>query len=428
MRPDDLDTSADRSFDLSDLPAGTSRRDMLRAAGGVGLAALLGSSAATGSNQAAAADTKTLASATTMPAISAAHLPTPGKTFRIGVVSAAIKGKPQKLNGHTWHFANGMHPECDLAKVKKYKDPGSAGIFERYFRNPRTSFDIVPFPDTRITCVYDADPTAQQMYCEAFPGVKIVKTLEEMMPQVDAIFMGDASGYGEDHYDLVAPGLEAGKPTFCDKPIGGTIEQTRKILKLAQDRKTPLMSSSLYRHQWGTDQALRYRDSKEYGERTFAMCSQAGGHNTDRWLVYGQHPTWMIMTLCGPGVKAVNMVEHKEMCHVMVTYEDRAPAEIWCGRPDMGHRYCHSQIHFEKKKRDEGFEGMYEWTPAIDGEYWLGHHYQMVRLQQAFVGMCRTGIEPVPHQEILEVTAIIHAALKSRDEKSRFVELAEVLG
>lgn len=398
-------------------PSATSRRDLLRAAGGAGLAAL---GLAAAERNSAAADPKPAAVA---PAFPTSHYPTPGKTFRIGVVSAAIKGKPQKLNGHTWHFANGLHPECDLAKVKKYKDPGSAGIFERYFRNPRTNFSTVPFPDTRITCVYDADPTAQEMYCEAFPGVKIVKTLEEMMPQVDAIFMGDASGYGEDHYDLVAPGLEAGKPTFCDKPIGGTVEGTRKILKLAQDRKTPLMSSSLYRHQWGTEQALRYRDTKEFGERTFAMCSQAGGHNTDRWLVYGQHPTWMIMTLCGPGTKAVNMIEYKDMCHVTLTYEDRAPAEIWCGRPDMTHRYCHTQIHFEKQK-----DGFYEWTPAIDGEYWLGHHYQMVQLQNAFVGMCRTGLEPVPHREILEVTAIVHAALKSRDEKSRFVELAEVLG
>jgi len=33
----------------------------------------------------------------------------------------------------------------------------------------------------------------------------------------------------------------------------------------------------------------------------------------------------------------------------------------------------------------------------------------------------------VPHQEILEVTAIIHAAVKSLQEKSRLVDLAEVM-
>jgi hypothetical protein len=41
--------------------------------------------------------------------------------------------------------------------------------------------------------------------------------------------------------------------------------------------------------------------------------------------------------------------------------------------------------------------------------------------------MLRTGKEPNPHEEILEVTAVVHAAAKSLGEKSRLVELAEVL-
>jgi hypothetical protein len=49
-------------------------------------------------------------------------------------------------------------------------------------------------------------------------------------------------------------------------------------------------------------------------------------------------------------------------------------------------------------------------------------------MAQTFREMIHTGIEPVPHQEILEVTAIIHAAAKSLEEKNRQVSLAEVLG
>ena len=41
--------------------------------------------------------------------------------------------------------------------------------------------------------------------------------------------------------------------------------------------------------------------------------------------------------------------------------------------------------------------------------------------------MALTGKEPVPHQEILEVTAVVHAAAKSLTEKSRLVKLAEVM-
>ena len=89
-------------------------------------------------------------------------------------------------------------------------------------------------------------------------------------------------------------------------------------------------------------------------------------------------------------------------------------------RPDVVGRYCSTSVHFAKK--------VYTYTPAIEDHYWLGHHYQMLNMADAFRKMVETGVEPVPHQEILEVTAIIHAGVKSRDDKSRLVTLAEVMG
>src|SRR5438132_6425613 len=84
----------------------------------------------------------------------------PEKVFRIGVVSASIGGKPQKTNGHTWHFAQYLHPTINLDAIKKYLDPGSVRMFHDYVRNPRYNFDRLPFPDTRITHYYDADLTS----------------------------------------------------------------------------------------------------------------------------------------------------------------------------------------------------------------------------------------------------------------------------
>ena len=175
----------------------------------------------------------------------------PNKVYRIGVVSASIGGKPQKTNGHTWHFASYAHPECNLDAVKKYIDAGSAAYFKSHLRNPRHAFDGWPFPDTRIAYYYDADQSAIMGFTEAFPGVKPATSLKEMVDNVDAVWLGDASGRGEDHFDLLAPALEKGLPCFCDKPIGGTVEGTRKILEFAKKYKAPLMSSSIYRHEFG---------------------------------------------------------------------------------------------------------------------------------------------------------------------------------
>ena len=350
----------------------------------------------------------------------------PDKVFRIGVVSASIGGKPQKTNGHTWHFAQYLHPTINLDAIKKYLDPGSVRMFHDYIRNPRYNFGILPFPDTRITHYYDADPAAAAMFPDAFPGVKVARKLEEMVENVDAVWLGDASGRGEDHFDLVAPGLAKGLPTFCDKPIGGTVTGTRKIIEFAKKHRAPLMSSSLFRHEFGMEQALRMRDSKkfgttetEFGKLEYVIASMAGGYSPEGWFVYGQHPTWSVMTLCGPGVEAVNLYAREATAHGLVTYKDRMPAEVWYGRPDLYGNYCETSVHFTKK--------VYRFSPAMEGDFWYGHHYEMFRMADVFRGMVRTREEPVPHREILEVTAIIHAGAKSLKEKGRLVSLAEVM-
>ncbi len=344
----------------------------------------------------------------------------PRKPLRIGVISASIGGKPQKTNGHTWHFAHGFHPKVNLQAIEKHLSKGPVDLFKSHFRNANEDFARLPFENTIISSYYDADPVSAQMFVEAFPGVEVARTLDELVKNSDAIWMGDASGRGEDHFELCAPGLAKGLPTFCDKPIGGTVAETRRILEFARKHKAPIMSSSLFRHQWGTEEALRMKATGEHGPLQYVVASQGGGWTPEGWLVYGQHPTWMCMTLCGAGVKSVSMYARQNACHALLTYDDRMPAEVWYGRPDIAQFYCHTSAHFTKKT--------YEWTPAIAGNYWFGHHYQIFRMAQVFLKMVETGVEPVPHQEILEVTGILHAGVKSLQEKSRLVELVEVMG
>lgn len=343
----------------------------------------------------------------------------PQRIYRFGVISARIEGKPQRINGHTWHFAQYFHPTINMPVAQKYLDPGNAKYVPAVVRNPKINFHALPFPDTKITHYYEPDPEIAALFAEVFPGVKVARSVEEMVSEVDAVFLGDASGYGDDHYDLVAPGLEKGLPTFCDKPIGGTVAGTRKILELARKHKAPIMSSSLFRHCWGIEEALRMRDSGEWGDIQYVIASLGGGYREQAWYVYGQHPTWTIMTLLGPGVEAVSMYAREAAAHALVTYPDRMPGEIWYGRPDVSSDYCSTSVHFTKKT--------FVYTPAIEGSFAVGHHYEMFNMAAAVREMVKTGVEPVPHQEILEVTAIIQAAGKSLKEKSRLVALEEVM-
>ncbi len=340
------------------------------------------------------------------------------KVFRIGVLSARIRGKPQPLNGHTWHFAQYFHPTINYEAALKHSTPHVVSYY-KLSRDPRNSFGVLPFRDTQITHYYEPDPAIAQKFADVFPGVEVAKTPEELAKNVDAVWLGDASGFGEDHFDMIAPALERGLPTFCDKPIGETIAGVRKILNFAKQHKAPLMSSSLFRHEWGTEEALRRKTSGEFGELLYVIASMYGGYSPEGWFVYGQHPAWMVETICGHGVEAVSAYARNNSCHALVTYPDRMPAEIWYGRPDIAKDYCRTLVAFQKDR--------FEFTPAIEGSFTVGHHYEMFNMANAFRGMIKTGIEPVPHEEILEVTAMLYAGAKSMQEKSRLVSLAEVL-
>src|SRR5439155_7922624 len=140
--------------------------------------------------------------------------------------------------------------------------------------------------------------------------------------------------------------------------IGGGPAGTRKILELARRHKAPLMSSSLFRHEQGTEAALRYRDDGKFGPIRYLVASVQGGYNPDGWMVYGQHPAWTVVTLLGPGVEAVSMYAREDTCHALVTYPDRMPAEIWFGRPNEVFEYCHTAVFFQKKR--------VEFTPSIE--------------------------------------------------------------
>ena len=346
--------------------------------------------------------------------------PPDGKAWRIGVISSRINGKPQRINGHTWHFAQYLHPTIAMETAQKHLDPGNQKYFEMIVRNPAANFGVLPFPDTRITHYYEQDPEIARLFADSFPGVQVATSLEKMAEEVDAIWLGDASGTGDDHFDLIAPGLAKGLPTFCDKPIGGTVAGTRKILEFARQHKAPLMSGSIFSYEWGVEEVRRLLAKGDVGRIEFVIASMAGGYSPANWFIYGQHPCWSIVTLLGGGVESVSLYAGQSSAHGLVVYPDSSAAEIWYGRPDMAHSYNETSVHFTN--------GLYRFGPPIEGNFWFGHHYEMFNMARAFRDMIQTRVEVVSHEAILTVTAMIHAGAKSLTEKSRLVSLTEVMG
>ena len=80
-------------------------------------------------------------------------------------------------------------------------------------------------------------------------GVKIVASIEELIPQVDVVLL--ETNDGRPHLDQILPVLKAGKPVFIDKPVAGSLTDAVAIFEAAKRYKVPVFSSSSLRYSEG---------------------------------------------------------------------------------------------------------------------------------------------------------------------------------
>ena len=76
-------------------------------------------------------------------------------------------------------------------------------------------------------------------------GGKIVPSIKELVSQVDCVLL--ETNDGRPHLEQVIPVLKAGKPTFIDKPVAGSLADAIAIYQVAKKYKTPVFSSSSLR-------------------------------------------------------------------------------------------------------------------------------------------------------------------------------------
>ena len=73
-------------------------------------------------------------------------------------------------------------------------------------------------------------------------GVELVERPEGLLGKIDAVMI--ESQQGKRHLERARSFLEAGLPTFVDKPFTATTAQAEEIIALAQQHNAPLMTCS----------------------------------------------------------------------------------------------------------------------------------------------------------------------------------------
>lgn len=224
-------------------------------------------------------------------------------------------------------------------------------------------------------------------------GVELVDRPEELLGKIDAVMI--ESQQGARHLERARPFLEAGLPTFVDKPFAGSLAQADAFIALAQQHNAPLMSCSALRYAPEVQAALDKRDA--FGPILSAdVWGPAALHLGNPGLLhYGIHNVEMLYALMGPGCREVR--DHG-------SDEGQITTGLWPnGQIGMARGLRTGQYGF-------GFTVHYE--KGHDSALVAGGAYYTALLK-AIVGLFETGEPPFPLAETREIMAFIDAAARS---------------
>ncbi len=229
-------------------------------------------------------------------------------------------------------------------------------------------------------------------------GVELVERPEDLLGKIDAVMI--ESQQGSRHLSRARPFLEAGLPTFVDKPFAETIADAEAMIALAEKHNAPLLSCSALRYD---PQIAAARSRTETLGRILSadVWTAAALHSGNPGLLnYGIHGVEMLYALMGTGCGTVQ-------------YAGTEKSEVNLGLWRNGHvsavrglregQYGFGAVvHYEKG--NEAF--------TVDGSAFY------TELLKVFVKMCETRQAPIPHAEMREIIAFCSAAMTSREAGS----------
>ena len=230
-------------------------------------------------------------------------------------------------------------------------------------------------------------------------GVEIVPSIEELIKRVDCVLL--ETNDGRPHLAQVLPALKAGKPTFIDKPIAGSLTDAVAIFEASKKYKTPVFSSSSLRFA-KTTQAVR---GGSIGQINFCETSSPASiektHPDLFW--YGIHGVESLFTVMGTGCDSVQRTTDSDKIKVIGKWQGERTGQFLEGKTYSG---------TAKGDKGEASVGNYE-----------GYEPLVVEIVKFF----RTGEPPVSAEETLEIYAFMEAADESKRQGGKKVTLESVL-
>jgi len=239
----------------------------------------------------------------------------------------------------------------------------------------------------RVTHVWDQDRKKAEALAAICGIENIVDKPEDMVGKIDGVMLPDDTSCV--HGRLAAPFLDAGLPTYIDKPIAATIAEARQIVERAKKGGAPLMTMSCLRY---TNEVLDWLKSSPGAPR---LVSVLGPDAENKPLIYYTiHITQVYIALMGMGAQSVQDVGDHNHHVIKVQYAD--------GRRGVIQSMPGAYSYFANIVLPKGCRSL---QVTMEKSFY--------RMLQDIVKMIRTGTPPVAIAEMLEIISILNAAEES---------------
>ena len=234
------------------MPDNTSRRSFLSSGAALGAASMF----------------------TGTPSASAAVEPPPfDRRLRIGVIGVGA------MSFMTWSWSD------IIGATKPGTQRGSYGM---------------PFLNMDLTHIWDVNRQAAERFANGIGGMKVVDKFDDMLGEIDGLIFADMGDVGYMHL-LAKPYLEAGVPTYINRPFAYSLKDIDDLLEsAAKGGDTPIMATAKYEH-YREVPAIKTK-LRNIGQIKMV---QAAGNTTDFPMHF--HIQFMMMQILGFDVKQVSL-------------------------------------------------------------------------------------------------------------------------
>lgn len=236
-------------------------------------------------------------------------------------------------------------------------------------------------------------------------GVEMCETVDDLLAKVDVVCL--ETNDGREHLWQAEKCFKAKKRVFIDKPIAQDYPHAKAIYDLGKKYKAEYFSSSTLRYA-SANAAARACGTNFASCVFYAPCPLEAQGTHSRYVWYGIHAFETVMTVMRGGAASVRAYSAGSCDFATITWTDGRIANLKLDRTPWGYGGW-------------AFPGDAEPLPLCGPE-----GYEPL-LKGTILPFFKTGVVPVPHEETLEIFAIMDAAAKSQAEGGREVAVSEII-